>query len=59
MEDQFEQTNLDSSKFDSRKYLTKFLQTNNLNQLIQKNNELHQSIRSCDHDIQNLVFENY
>ena len=41
MEDSLEQTNLDSTKFDSRKYLTNFLQTNNLNQLIQKNNELH------------------
>lgn len=34
MEDSLEITNLDSIKFDSRKYLTNFLKTNNLNQLI-------------------------
>lgn len=54
-----EATNLDSAYFDEQKYLNNFLKTNNIKDLIQKNIEIQNDIKSFDHDIQSLVFENY
>ena len=47
---------LDSSNFDSKRYVLNMLKTSSIKDLIDKNNKVEEEIRSQDHDIQELVF---
>lgn len=51
--------NLDSVAFDPRRYISNFLRSNTIKDLIKKNNEIEEEIKVHDHEIQSLVFENY
>jgi hypothetical protein len=51
--------NLDNVGFDPRRYISNFLRSNTIKDLIKKNNEIEEEIKVHDHEIQSLVFENY
>lgn len=41
--------NLDSVNFDPRRYISNFLKTNTIKDLIKKNNEIEEQIKEHDH----------
>ena len=58
--DLYEDTSsLDSSKFGAQEYLTELLQTQHIEDLLEKDVQLVQEIRNLDSDMQMLVYENY
>lgn len=50
---------LDAENFDSKKTFESLLKSQNLKHLVQTNLEIQAEIKSLDHDVQSLVFENY
>jgi hypothetical protein len=58
--DLYEDTSsFDSSKFGAQAYLTELLQTQHIEDLLEKDVQLVQEIRNLDSDMQMLVYENY
>ena len=51
--------NIDSVNFDSREYLNALLQKCDLNDLVAKEIEVCEQIRSLDSEMQTLVYDNY
>lgn len=49
----------EEKNYDSNKVFLNMIQTNTLKQLVQRHLEVQGEIKSLDHDIQSLVFENY
>ena len=52
-------TGLDSTAFDSDRYLTQLLKSSRMQQLLQKHLDMSTEIKSLDSDMQMLVYENY
>lgn len=50
---------IDYESFDSEKTFEELLRTKNLKSLVQANLSIQAEIKSIDHDVQSLVFENY
>ena len=50
---------LDSTAFDSDRYLTQLLKSTRMQQLLQKHLDMSTEIKSLDSDMQMLVYENY
>lgn len=50
---------IDNESFDAKKTFETLLKTQNLKSLVQTNLEIQANIKSLDHDVQSLVFENY
>ncbi|VDL89111.1 unnamed protein product [Schistocephalus solidus] len=57
--DDLDPTNIDSSSFDCPAYFTKLLQQCDLNDLMAKEVEVMEQIRSLDSEMQTLVYDNY
>ena len=51
--------NIDKDSFDAEKTFEELLRTRNLKALVQANLGIQAEIKSIDHDVQSLVFENY
>lgn len=50
---------IDSEEFDAKRVFEGLLKTQTLKNLVQTNLEIQAEIKSLDHDVQSLVFENY
>ncbi|VUZ57368.1 unnamed protein product [Hymenolepis diminuta] len=52
-------TNIDSSEFDAKSYMNNLLNKSDLNDLIAKETEICDQIRTLDSEMQTLVYDNY
>lgn len=52
-------SNIDSSVFDAKKYMNELLCKSDLNDLVAKETEICDQIRSLDSEMQTLVYDNY
>ncbi len=50
---------IDHEHFNAKKTFEQLLRSQNLKNLVQTNLEIQADIKSLDHDVQSLVFENY
>jgi hypothetical protein len=50
---------IDNSSFDAKRYVLGMLKQNSIKELMRRNNEIDEEIKTHDHEIQSLVFENY
>lgn len=52
-------SNIDSASFDTNAYLTNLLKKSDLSDLMAKETEIGEQIRSLDSEMQTLVYDNY